>query len=170
METYIALLRAVNVGGTGKLPMSELKALCEHAGFTEVRTYIASGNVIFVTDKSQATVKLLLESALQKYAGKPVGVVVRTIHDLSRLLRANPFAECAGNQTVVIFLDDQLRSLGKVSGQKNERIELREREIYVHYPDGIGQSKLKIADAKTGTARNINTVSKLAEMGASSAC
>jgi uncharacterized protein (DUF1697 family) len=124
--------------------------------------------VIFVSDKSQAAVKMLLESALQRYAGKPVGVVVRTVHDLSRILKANPFADSAPNQTVVIFLDEQLRSLGNVVGQRNERIELREREIYVHYPDGIGQSKLKIADAKTGTARNINTVSKLAEMAASS--
>ncbi|HEY0489493.1 MAG TPA: DUF1697 domain-containing protein, partial [Telluria sp.] len=47
MTTFIALLRAVNVGGTGKLPMTELKAMCEAAGFTNVRTYIASGNVVF---------------------------------------------------------------------------------------------------------------------------
>src|SRR6478735_3955744 len=56
MTTYIALLRAVNVGGTGKLPMSELKAMCEKAGFTQVRTYIASGNVVFTSRKSETAV------------------------------------------------------------------------------------------------------------------
>ena len=63
METFIALLRAVNVGGTGKLQMSELRALCEHLGFLKVRTYIASGNVLFESNKSSASVKKLFESA-----------------------------------------------------------------------------------------------------------
>ena len=78
MNAYVALLRAVNVGGTGKLPMSDLKALCERAGFLGVRTYIASGNVVFESRMSEAQVKAALESALEEYAGKPVGVLVRT--------------------------------------------------------------------------------------------
>ena len=77
MNAYIALLRAVNVGGTGKLPMTELKAMCETAGFKSVRTYIASGNVVFASTKSESQVKVALEAALAKYAGKPVGVMVR---------------------------------------------------------------------------------------------
>ena len=71
MISFIALLRAVNVGGTGKLPMSELKAMCEELGFTAVRTYIASGNVVFATRKSEAAVKTALEKRLEAYAGKP---------------------------------------------------------------------------------------------------
>jgi uncharacterized protein (DUF1697 family) len=164
METFIALLRAVNVGGTGKLPMSELRLLCERVGFSNVRTYIASGNVIFTSDKSQPAVKKLLETSLAKLAGKPVGVVIRTARELAHVLETNPFAKVAPDRAVVIFLDEHLQSLGKVVGQKNESIELAEREIYVFYPDGIGQSKLKIANAKEGTARNVNTVSKLVQM------
>ncbi|HEU5116773.1 MAG TPA: DUF1697 domain-containing protein, partial [Isosphaeraceae bacterium] len=69
MTTYLALLRAVNVGGTGKLPMSDLRALCEAAGFTNVRTYIASGNVLFETENSARQIKTKLESRLAEYAG-----------------------------------------------------------------------------------------------------
>ena len=64
MISYVALLRAVNVGGTGKLPMSELRAMCESAGFSSVETYIASGNVVFRTKLPAAKVKALLEEAL----------------------------------------------------------------------------------------------------------
>ena len=78
MQAYIALLRAVNVVGTGKLPMVELKAICEKAGFKSVKTYIASGNVVFKSGKSEAAVKAVLEAALEAYMGKPVGVMVRT--------------------------------------------------------------------------------------------
>jgi len=77
MTAYVALLRAVNVGGTGKLPMAELVRLCETIGFTSVRTYIASGNVVFGAEATEARVKAVLEKALLAYAGKPVGVLVR---------------------------------------------------------------------------------------------
>lgn len=76
MTIHVALLRAVNVGGTGKLPMADLKALCEACGFTCVRTYIASGNVVLCDPRSPAQVKALLENALAQYAGKPVGVLL----------------------------------------------------------------------------------------------
>ena len=72
MPVYVALLRAVNVGGTGKLPMSELRAMCEKAGFANARTYIASGNVVFAASESEAAVKRVLERALETYAGKSV--------------------------------------------------------------------------------------------------
>ncbi len=72
MTAFIVLLRAVNVGGTGKLPMSELKAICEAAGFAKVKTYIASGNVVFEGKASEAQVKAALEKRLLAYAGKPM--------------------------------------------------------------------------------------------------
>ena len=72
MAAFIALLRAVNVGGTGKLPMTELKSMCETLGFAGVRTYIASGNVVFSSRKSEAAVKKALEAALESYAGRPI--------------------------------------------------------------------------------------------------
>jgi uncharacterized protein (DUF1697 family) len=165
MTHYVALLRAVNVGGTGKLPMAELRALCESLGFADVRTYIASGNVVFTSKLSEKSVKKKLEDCLETYAGKPVGVVVRSAAELAAVLDANPFKTAAANRTLAIFLDaaPPADTLDRLSGHANEEIALGSREIYVHYPDGVGSSKLKIAAAQTGTARNMNTVATLAE-------
>jgi uncharacterized protein (DUF1697 family) len=166
MTAYVALLRAVNVGGTGKLPMTELAAMCERAGFSNVKTYIASGNVVFKSAKSEAQVKKLLEKALADYAGKPVGAMMRTAAEMRAVLEANPFPERATNATVAIFLDaaPQANALENITGQQDEECRLGLREIYVHYGVGMGDSKLKIPAAKAGTARNMNTVAKLAEM------
>lgn len=170
MNRYVALLRAVNVGGTGKLPMAELRAMCESLGFAEARTYIASGNVVFASGLSEKTVKTKLERALETYAGKPVGILIRTAAELAAVLDANPFKSAAPNRTVAIFLDaaPPADMLSGVSGQRTEEIASGAREIYVHYAEGIANSKLKIAAAKNGTARNMNTVATLAEWAASS--
>jgi uncharacterized protein (DUF1697 family) len=166
MTSYVALLRAVNVGGTGKLPMTELRAMCEGCGFKDVRTYIASGNVVFKADPDEAAVQAKLEAALQAYAGKPVGVAVRTGPEMAAVLAANPFGEAAPNRTVAIFLKTppQADLLDKVTGQAREEIAIGVREVYVHYPDGQADTKLKIPAASSGTARNMNTVAKLAEL------
>jgi len=168
MPVFIALLRAVNVGGTGKLPMSDLKDLCEKAGFAKVRTYIASGNVIFESGHSEARVKALLESRLRAYAGKPVSVAVRTPGELKKIVARNPFRKASPARTVAIFLDARppKASLDDITGRKDEEVHLGAREIYVHYPGGIGPSKLKIPAAKAGTARNMNTIAKLIELSA----
>jgi len=168
MITFVALLRAVNVGGTGKLAMTDLKAMCEDAGFEHVRTYIASGNVVFTSKKTEAQVRAALESRLQAYAGKPVGVHVRSAAEIAAVAAANPFPKKAPNRVVAIFLDaaPPRDSLATVTGLNGEVVKLGKREIYVHYGDGMADSKLKIPVAKTGTARNMNTVAKLAEMAA----
>lgn len=166
MQTYIALLRAVNVGGTGKLPMAELRAFCEDAGFQDVRTYIASGNVVFRSAMTAARAKAALETRLTAYAGKPVGVLVRTGQEMAQVLAGNPFPDAAPNRTVAIFLEDAplVRALADVRHRKDEQIVLGAREIYVHYGDGMADSKLVIPAAKTGSARNMNTVAKLVDM------
>src|ERR1700734_674901 len=105
MTAFVALLRAVNVGGTGKLPMAELKAMCESAGLSAVRTYIASGNVLFESDRPEAEVKAAIEAGLPAYAGKPIGVMVRTAVEMAEAAGGNPFAETPGNRVVAIFLD-----------------------------------------------------------------
>jgi uncharacterized protein (DUF1697 family) len=168
MCTYIALLRAVNVGGTDKLPMSELKAMCEQAGFCKVRTYIASGNVLFESKDTVNQMTAALESRLEAYAGKRIGVLVRTAAEMTAVLAANPFADSPPNGVVTIFLDTAPPAdvLDQVTGRKNERMALGAREIYVHYANGMGDSTLKITAAKTGTARNMNTVARLAAMAA----
>lgn len=166
MTTYVALLRAVNVMGTGKLPMSELKAICERLGFTGVRTYIASGNVIFRSKDKEAQVKAVLEAALAEYAGRPVGVVVRTGKEMAAVLAGNPFPQMPGNKTVAIFLDaaPSGNALDTVTNRVHEELRVGRREIYVYYADGIGEARLKIPAAKQGTARNMNTIAKLTEM------
>ncbi|MFZ3180068.1 MAG: DUF1697 domain-containing protein [Methylocystis silviterrae] len=168
MPIYIVLLRAVNVGGTGRLPMAELKAICEAAGFAQVQTYIASGNVIFNSGMSAVQVKAALESRLKAYAGKPVGVVVRTATEMIAVLKTNPFPKAAPNRTVTIFLDDPppADALDRAVGKKDEELRLGKREIFVHYREGIGASKLRIPAAKSGTARNMNTLAKLIEIAA----
>jgi len=166
MTRYVALLRAVNVGGTGKLPMAELRTMCEAVGFTNVRTYIASGNVVFDSKLAEASVKSRLERCLEEYAGKPVGVAVRTREELAQVLTANPFKSAAPNRTVAIFLDTPppADALTHASGQREEEMALGAREIYVHYNNGMADTKLKIPAARTGTARNMNTVAKLVDM------
>ena len=169
MPSYAALLRAANVGGTGKLPMSELKAMCVAEGFGKVQTYIASGNVVFSADQSEREVKAALEKRLNDYAGKPVGVIVRTAKEMADILNTNPFPDAPPNWTVAIFLDGPppADTLDTIKGRKGEEVRLGKREIYVAYGAGMGRSKLKIPAAANGTARNINTIAKLAELTAS---
>jgi uncharacterized protein (DUF1697 family) len=168
VAAFIALLRAVNVGGTGKLPMTELKSMCEALGFAGVRTYIASGNVVFTSRKSEAAVKKALEAALESYAGKPIGVMVRSAAEMVQVLADNPFPKAPANRTMAVFLDSPppKDALKAVKGRKDEEIKLGRREIYIHYGEGMGQSKLVVPAAKTGTARNMNTVAALAKMAA----
>lgn len=168
MPAYIALLRAVNVGGTGKLPMAELRAMCESIGLTHVRTYIASGNVVFQSRLSEAAIKAKLERCLEDYAGKPVGVLVRTGEELAAVLEGNPFKTAAPNRTVAIFLDTPppADALDAATGRREEEMALGTREIYVHYGSGMADSKLKIPAAKAGTARNMNTIATLVKWAA----
>ncbi|HYN81902.1 MAG TPA: DUF1697 domain-containing protein [Gemmatimonadaceae bacterium] len=168
MTAFVALLRAVNVGGTGKLPMVDLKVMCEAAGFRDVRTYIASGNVVFDSTLSETAVRKELENRLLAYAGKPVGVMLRTAKEMAEVLARNPFPNAPANRTVAIFLDaaPPADSLDSISGRADEEVGLGRREIYVRYGANMGRSKLKIPAAGKGTARNMNTVAKLAAMAA----
>lgn len=168
MNAYVALLRAVNVGGTGKLPMQELQSICEQLGFTKVRTYIASGNVVFLSKLPEAKVKATLEKRLATYAGKPVAVFVRTADEMARVAATNPFPHGAPNRTLAIFLDQPppADALEQAAGQEDEEMKLGSREIYVHYGEGMARSRLRIPAAKSGTARNMNTIAKLAAMAA----
>jgi uncharacterized protein (DUF1697 family) len=168
MSSFVALLRAVNVGGTGKLPMSDLKEMCEELGFGAVRTYIASGNVVFTSRKSEAAIKIALERRLEVYDDKPVGVLVRDAAEMAQVLADNPFPKAAPNRTMAVFLDraPPPDTLMGVRGQRGEQIRLGRREIFIHYGEGMAKSKLVIAAARTGTARNMNTVATLARMAA----
>lgn len=168
MKTYVALLRAINVGGTGKLTMAQLKAMCERIGGANVRTYIASGNVVLDAAMTAAQVKQKLEAELARHAGKPMGVAIRSAVEMARVLAANPFPNAEASKTVAIFLENAppKSMLEGIKGADGEEVRLGAREVYVHYVNGQGRSKLKIPGAAAGTARNMNTIAKLAEMAA----
>jgi uncharacterized protein (DUF1697 family) len=163
---YVAFLRAINVGGTGKLAMTELRALCESLGFEDPRTYIQSGNVVFQSALPEAKVKAALEKALAKKMGKPVGVQVRTAKELEATLAHNPFTAAETNRVIVFFVDEvpSKAALRDVKIPGREELAVRSREIFVHYPDGQGRSKLKVPCGDHGTGRNLNTIAKLVEM------
>jgi uncharacterized protein (DUF1697 family) len=168
MTVFVALLRSVNVGGTAKFPMADLKALCEEAGFAKVKTYIASGNVLFESKLDEAKLKAVLEKRVQTYAGRPIAVLIRTAAEMAAVDKANPFPKTDPARTVAIFLDTAPAkdTASTARGQTIEEIRLGKREIYVHYGAGIGNTKLKMPAAEKGTARNINTVKKLAALAA----
>jgi len=165
MTAYVALLRAVNVGGR-QLAMADLKAVAQTLKLGSPRTYIASGNLLFTSSHSEARLKKTLETQLTKHMGKPVEVMIRTADELAAAAADNPFRDQPGNRVVAIFLDATAPAgtIEAATGVADERMALGRREIYVHYPSGMGQSKLKIRAAAKGTARNMNTVAKLAEL------
>ena len=167
MTAYIALLRAVNVGGTGKLPMTELKRIAGELGFGSPRTFIASGNLLFTSDKGEEKVRDMLEKALAEHMGKPAAVMVRTAAEMTAVATANPFLDSPGNRVLVTFLSEPppRDALDQAKGLDGERLALGRREIYVDYCGALlGRSKLRIPAAATGTARNMNSVARLAEM------
>ncbi len=168
MPVYVALLRAINVGGTGKLPITELKAVCEGLGFSDVKTYIQSGNVLFRADAAEAEVEQKLDDALGKLLGKKPGVMLRSRKELEAIAANAPFPDAKPNYLLVSFLPEAAPgdALDKMVAPDGEEAVLAGREIYVHFPIGSGQSKLKLPALKPGTARNLNTVRKLAEMAA----
>ena len=165
MTAYVALLRGINLGKR-QLKMDDLKRVADDLGLERSRTYIASGNLLFVSDKQEKALKAVLEKALRDHMGAEVGVMIRTAKEMAQAVKANSFADEPGNKVVAIFLDqappkDAADHAKNVAG---ERIAAGKREIYVHYPDGQGPSKLAIPAAAKGTARNMNTVAKLAQM------
>lgn len=166
MQTLIALLRAVNVGGTGKLPMAGLRSMAEAAGLSDVRTYIQSGNLLCSSSDEPIAVKETLEGCLETYAGKPVGVVMRTAEEMQQVLDSNPFPDAEPSKVGVLFLDGSppSQTIEGAKGQTDEEIKLGHREIFVHYPSGMGRTKLRLAAMSNGTIRNINTVAKLVNM------
>lgn len=110
--------------------------------------------------------KAALEEALRDFAGADVPVMVRTADQMEAAWRASPFQDESGNQVAVIFLDQPPQSdvLAGMTGRQNEVVSLGDREIYVHYPRGMGRSKFRFKVAALGTARNMNTVKRLVEI------
>lgn len=177
MTTYVALLCAVNVGGTGKLPMAELRALLEGLGYKNVETYIQSGNAVFDAKGTAAAVTRAVTAALAQHIGAPVGVMLRTHEELGRVIAENPFAAEAaadGARVHVGFLGGvaakggaaQLDLIGSKYPARRDRYHLAGDTLYLHLPDGAAETKFTVkalerALGVPGTARNWNTVVKL---------
>ena len=168
MTAYVALLRGVNLLGASTLKMSDLKAIAEELGLQSARTYIASGNLLFLSDKPEEKLRQMLEDRVEAHMGRAVRVMLRNADEMETMVRANPFPEAAGNNTLAFFMNEPPpENLLETVRNKadDERVAAGIREVYVAYGEkGIGRSRLKIPAADAGTARNMNTVAKLAEL------
>jgi uncharacterized protein (DUF1697 family) len=165
MTAYVGLLRAVNVGKR-QLVMSELKGIGEELGLGSPRTFIASGNLLFTSNKSESALRTILERRIGKHMSAEVPVMIRTAKEMADVGAENPFPDLPGNKVYAIFLNGPppADAIEQAKNVTDERLALGRREIYVAYPGGMGTSKLRIPAASSGTARNMNTVAKLAEL------
>lgn len=175
MNTYIGLLRGINVGGNNILPMKGLVALLETLGFRDVRTYIQSGNVIFRHGKDKASIlSKMISAGIKKEYGFEPQVLVRKVADIERAMAINPFREAESDpKTLHLYFlasvpkkpDMTMLESIKVS---SERFVLKDDVFYLHAPNGVGRSKLAAqAERALGvsvTARNWRTISKIMDM------
>ncbi len=171
MTAFVALVRAVNVSGTGMLPKDELKAMGVACGFENARTFINSGNLLFTSDLAETTVKQRVEGKLADFFGKPVPAFVRNAAEMAEAVARNPFDDDKPSRVMAHFIDEApcQAMLDSARDHQGERLALGPRLIYVSYGEGIGKTKLKLPAVKQGTARNMNSVARmaglLAEMG-----
>lgn len=175
MVRRIALLRAVNVGGR-KLPMAELRSLCEALGWQAVETYIQSGNVVFSAEGGAATLDSALEQAVEQRYGYWSDVMVRTAEQWQLLLAHNPFPAEAAREPSRVFaiiaknvVADDAAAVIAAKAQAGERVAQAGGALWLYYPAGLGTSKItpKLIDraaASPTTARNWRTVQALAEL------
>ncbi|HJY87917.1 MAG TPA: DUF1697 domain-containing protein [Candidatus Acidoferrales bacterium] len=165
VTVHIALLRAVNLPAHNKVAMSELRALATDLGFTEARTLLQSGNLVFRSDVTGVKLERVLETEARKRLGLDTHFIVRTARQWNAIVAGNPLPMEARQDPahlVVMVCKDLVPKTVKITGARREIVRPRGREIYVYYPDGIGVSRLKIDVC--GTARNWNTVLKLAAL------
>jgi uncharacterized protein (DUF1697 family) len=175
MQTYIALLRGINVGGHHKLPMKALRGLLENLGLENVQTYIQSGNVVFQSQEADTEqLASRISAAIEKHHGFEPRILILTAAEMETAVRANPFpeGEAEPKSLHLFFLvappdNPDLARFDELK-KDNERFELIDKVFYLHAPDGIGRSKLaEKVDRFLGvstTARNWRTVSKIMEM------
>jgi uncharacterized protein (DUF1697 family) len=177
MIVAVSLLRGVNVGGHNKVPMAPLKTLYESLGFKDVRTYVQSGNVVFRAPGRDITaVAPKIEAGIERAFGFRCAVIIRTAEELKGVVERNPFQgrdDIEPSRLLISFLagdpDAGARNKFLAINVGPEELRIENRELYIHYPTGLGRSKLtpallEKALGMTGTARNWNTVTKLLEM------
>ena len=166
MTSYVAMLRAVNQGGRGKLTMEDLLALCAPLGLGNVRLHGTEGNIVFESPRTERGLCQSIDRAVTDKLRRPAGVLIRTGPELRAIAQANPFPDAKFRLVGVMFLPKALpeRLLTELDLGGPEDVRMIGREIYVHYPDGMERSKMKIPFAADGTTRDLTTISKLATM------
>ena len=163
MTVHIALLRAVNLGSHKKVSMADLRAMVTDLGFENVQTLLQSGNVVFESKPTGAKLETLLEDAARKELNLDTEFIVRTAKDWDAIIAKNPFPKEAKSDPgrFVLFACKTAPAASiKVTGAQREYFKAVGKNVYIVYPDGQGRSKLKVHTI--GTARNWNTVLKLA--------
>ena len=178
MGVHVALLRAINLAGTNRVPMKSLAAMFVDAGCAEVRTYIQSGNVVFrAGDAVARRVPSAIAAAIEKQLGFRVPLVMRTAAEIADVAGSNPFlaAGLDAGALHVSFLGDAPAAAKVAALDPNrspgDKFAVRGREIYLHCPNGVGKTKLtnQYFESRLGTlstARNWRTVLTLLEMAA----
>lgn len=166
-KTWIALLRGINVGGGNKLPMAELRDICSGLGWEKVRTYIASGNVVFEANGAAEA----LASCLHQNLPFDVPVIVLSVDDMANRLAHCPFPTEAGKTVHGFFCLDAPDVDEDVIAQyaTTEKVIVQGHTVWLYAPDGFGRSKLaenfhRAVTGTTYTARNLNTIHKLVDM------
>jgi uncharacterized protein (DUF1697 family) len=172
MGRHVALLRGINVGGHRKVPMAELREMAEQMGLAEVRTYVASGNLVFDSSEDGSALEARLEAAIGERFGFPVDVVLRSAAQWRAHVRANPLTE-EGNRhpnQVMMVIGKQAPTQAEVDARAkrasaNERVILSGKGIWIWFGEGAGRSKLGSITLKgIWTSRNWRTVLQLEEM------
>ncbi|WP_055494659.1 DUF1697 domain-containing protein [Streptomyces sp. TP-A0356] len=176
--TYAALLRGINVGGSRKLPMADLRTLLTGLGHTGAATYLQSGNAVFTADHGdEESLAAELSEAIEKHVGFPVDVLVRDHAYLRAVREACPFpaGELEGRQLHVTYfskpVDAERFAEIDPAAYLPEEFRLGDRALYLYAPDGLGRSKLaehlsrpRLSGGVIATTRNWNTVVKLEEL------
>ncbi len=174
METRIALLRGINVGGRTSIPMAELRALAEELGLADVRSYIQSGNLVFTADEEKGLEAKLEAAIAKRFLAVPV--IVRSASAWADYAAANPFpdaAEAEPNRLMMMLSKAAPKADAAAAlrdrARDGERIAFAAGALWIHYPAGSGTSKLSpsLIDRLVGspaTARNWRTVLKIGEM------
>jgi uncharacterized protein (DUF1697 family) len=176
VTTYVALLRGINLGPTNKIAMPALRAMTEELGYTDVATYISSGNLIFRTSKKAPTVERALTKAITDTFGLTIDVMVRNDAQLKKVLGGNPYPDANPSQLTVAFLakppGPKAKEQVAAAAAEHEPFTFGDRCVYVNYSHGLANSKLAAQFSSiigvSSTVRTIRTVAKLVEMSAKS--
>ena len=177
MPVLISMLRAVNVGGHGKIKMDALRALYASLKFEDPQTYLQSGNVIFKTsERNLDAVAKRLHSAIEKKFQCKTDIMLRTTEDFRAVIKKNPFAKRADvepGKLVVFFLaadpGNEARKAVLNQNFSPEELHAIGRELYIYFPNGQGTSRrpfpriYKLLQTP-GTGRNWNSVTNMLEL------